>query len=519
MEPFEKTLTNIHLTILKNIPKMFTTIKLLRQLLLIVMLISCQSIDLLSQDEKQISPKKLIKDFDELIGFIEAHPDPYHAVPEATFNAKVAEIRASLDQPHTLPEFYCKLAAVVALLKDGHCNVYFPRFWMQSQRKEKGAFPYEVHLTNEDELYVIKNYNDGPIPVGSKIIRINGISVDSFLNKIDPYISYELKRFRNTVIDEDFEKYLYLAFGLSAPTVLDYYTSDTLSAEISYMPYKDWKKYERDHKDEREVKIERSEPYAYKKIKKGIGLINIYAFSTSDYDSYKVFLINTFKAIKKDSIHSLIIDIRGNFGGWPKIASRLFHYISDSYFKTMGRSSMKVSYAYKNYMYDLFPSLRASIPTIPQRRHFIDIEKIMGSDIGDYVNEDQFFNEKPETLEHEFKGDCYLLINRDSYSAASSFASTFQCYQMGTIIGEETGGTKIFRANPVFQQLNKTKLRVIMSTTKLYTACYDQEFAGIKPTIEFTPSILDISSDVDSQLFYTLRVIKKIQKKKKAMDN
>jgi len=86
----------------------------------------------------------------------------------------------------------------------------------------------------------------------------------------------------------------------------------------------------------------------------------------------------------------------------------------------------------------------------------------------------------PKDRKNEFKGDCYLLTNRDSYSAASSFASTFQCYQMGTIVGEETGGTKIFRANAIYTQLSRTAIWVRMSTTRMYTPCYSQEFEGVK---------------------------------------
>lgn len=473
-----------------------------------------------AQVGKLIDSKKLIKDFEYLEEVIEAHPDPYTHIEERDFKAKLDSVKATLNKPHLLLDFYRKVAYTVALIKDGHSAAYLPRFWMENQRKEVGAFPYEVHLTNENELYVIKNFNEGEIPVGAKVVSINGDSVDDFLDKIDPYISYELQPFRNTIIDGSFEEYLYLAYGHSDKTEIEYFMRDTTAVEVENMPYKEWKKFQKDNQEEREAKIEMGEPYAYKKVSDGVGLINIYAFRARNLQNYKIFLSKTFREIKKDSIHSLIIDVRGNFGGWPKIASYLFHYISDSHFKTMGKSSMKVSYPYRNYFYTRYPALRTGrvLLSTMQDRHRIDLNAVINDPIGSYVDEEIIFNESPVSKDYEFRGDCYLLTNRDSYSSASSFASTFQCYQMGVIVGEETGGTKIFRANPMYEELVKSGIRIAMSTTKLYTTCYNEEMQGVKPTVEYTPSIIELTSDMDTQLLFTQRLIK-LKAKREAMES
>lgn len=144
-------------------------------------------------------------------------------------------------------------------------------------------------------------------------------------------------------------------------------------------------------------------------------------------------------------------------------------------------------------------------------QHFVDINSVLHGTLGSFVIEDQAFNEEPIIEANEFRGDVYLLTNRDSYSAASSFASTFQCYGMGVLIGQETGGTKIFRANAMYELLPSSKLRVRISTTKLFTACFNEEMEGIKPTIAYTPSILELVSGLDTQLMFARKVIKKMQ--------
>lgn len=448
----------------------------LRLLTFIFLFSSIFGSSLFCQEETTISSKRLLKDFDQFMDFLEVHPDPFTHCPQEKYYHEIEQVRVSLKEPQTLLEYYKKLSFLVALMKDGHSSVHLPESWMKKQMKKHGVFPYEVYLDNNSELYILKNYHNGDILPGSRIISINNLPVDSFIKNIDPYISYERPHFRNTIIDDEFQKFLYLQFGVINNIKLEYFASDTLSEDVTFVPYKEWQSTKKMERSDREKLISLGKPYEYKKVKDGIGMINIFSFSADNLNDYNIFLMNTFKKIKQDSIHSLIIDVRGNYGGWPKIAAELFHYISDTYFKTMAMSHLKISGAYKNFIFNRYPFLRHNRSFIPERKHFIDLQAVVSEPAGSFVTESSFFNIEPHREDYEFTGDCYLLINRDSYSAASSFASTFQCYQMGPIIGEETGGTKIFRANAITEKLNKTGILISLSTTKLFTTCFTEEF-------------------------------------------
>ncbi len=467
-----------------------------------------------AQTEKMFSAKKLKKDYRFLLKQIEAHPDPYTNISEPTFKRKTDSIAASINEEMDLMEFYKKTAQTIALLRDGHSSTRLPKEWLKKKRKDFGAFPYEVYLNNEDELYILKNHSEDGIPKAAKILSINGISVAQFINQIDPYISYELPQFRNTIIDQQFEKYLYLHFGKSDNTQISYLLRDTMSHTVQNMPYKEWKKQQKNTKEKWKKLIEDGQPYEYENLGNGIGKLSIYAFYARDIDYYGIFLSDTFRKIREEQIHSLIIDVRGNFGGWPKIASYLFHYISNGHFKTQAKSTFKVSQALRNSIFAKAPALASTNFNFERRRHYIDMDALINDPIGTYVDEDIFFNEKPIKKDFEFTGDCYLLTNRDSYSAASSFASTFQCYLMGSIIGEETGGTKIFRANPMNETLAKTDISLSLSTTKLYNTCYNNEFEGVQANIKYVPTILELTSEMDTHLHYAIRVINKVRKKK-----
>ena len=485
-----------------------------KSILLAIALLVIGNITAFSQEEKEYSASRLRSDFKKFEKFLAAHPDPFTHISEESFRAKLDEVERSLDHPHTTLEFYKKLASLVALISDGHSAVYFPGSWWIRKLKANGCFPYEVYLTNDDELYVIKSYDNGSIQSGARIMAINGISVDSFIKAVEPFLSYEMIRFRNTIIDSDFNRFLYLAFGEQRANEITYFTADTLKTLVRNMPFKSWVKFQKEDRDADEKRAAMGRPYSYKKLEEGIGLIHVHSFAVGDVKAYELFLNKTFKQIRKDSIHSLIIDIRGNFGGWPGAASKLFHYISNTYFKTMAQSSMKVSYPLRELFGSFDPRMREFSKHMHHHRHFMDLEAIMNNTINTYVHEESLFNERPRNETYEFKGDCYLLTNRDSYSAASSFAATFQCYQMGTIIGEETGGTRIFRAAAIGELLPHSGIIIRMSTTKNYCTCYDQEFQGVLPNIAYSPSILELVSEQDIQLMYARRIIHKVQQAK-----
>ncbi len=478
------------------------------------------SIGLTAQSDKLLSIKQMKKDMAEMLAVVEAHPDPFTHIPEQEFmDAYNSEVASITQEVNTL-DYYKKVARIVALIRDGHSSVRMPAGWIAKKRRQHGVFPLSFYLSTEDELFVLKNYGDVDIPLGAKITKINDLPVLDFLAAIDPYISYEKKSLRNTLIDDDIEFYFYLVFGHSNDIKLQYNFGTEKEITVSNISLSQWGSNYKDTREESDAAIVKGEPYSYENLGHGTGILKIYSFFARDLDNYDRFLRNTFKSIQEDSIHSLILDVRGNYGGWPQISSKLFHYLTEYPFKTFAQNTLKVSKAYREYFYELYPDLRHENYVFPGHLHSIDLDAIMRDKIGSFKTRDFIYNELPKTRKYEFDGDLYLLTNRDSYSAASSFAATFQCYQMGTIIGVETGGTKIFRANAMHKKLSRSAINVNMSTSKVLCACYNEEFEGVTPTIAYSPSINELVSDMDTHLLYTQRIIKMVQKKKEEeMDN
>ena len=465
-----------------------------------------------AQNNRLLSPKKLKKDLKELVAVIEAHPAPYRHITEDQLNALIDSTKQLLEEPMTMLDFYKLASPIYSAIKDGHTSVRLPRKWMYNYRRANGVFPFKVHLTDDNRLYIIDNSSeDKTITLGSEILALNGVPTVTFLEGISPYISYEMENFRNSQIQTKFDTYLLLYFGQIDQVEIDYLSDVERKHTIEYIAYKDWKDEQGEEEVIKQKKIAISKPYDFKKIKEGVGLLKIYSFSFASGSVYSDYLRTMFGEIKKENITSLIIDVRGNTGGFPKTVSDLIHYVSEKYFKTMAISEMKVSNAYREYFNDRYNYNFHQYRT-KNRRHYIDITALFNEEVGTLVKEEASFNEPPKEMANEFTGDLFLLIDKRSFSASSSFAATFRCYQLGLLIGEETGGTKVFHANNMHKKLPHSAIRCAMATARDYTACYYAEDEGIKPDLPVIPTIPQLVAKQDAALNYSLRVISKAKR-------
>jgi len=482
-----------------------------RQLILFILIGMMGTVS--AQSNRLISSKKLKKDFKEIKNMIEAHPAPYRHITEERLTALIDSTEQLLNKEMDMIDFFKLMSPIYTKLKDGHSGIYIPYDWIEKHKKENGVFPYRIHLTEEHRLYLINDYSrDKTIQLGSEVLALNGVPTSTFIDRVSTYISYEQEIFRNSVLEKNFDLYLLLFFGKINTIELTYLSDKERKQVVSFIPYKDWKGELEESEVVRKKRIINNRPYEYEKINEEVGLIKIYSFSISNTASYNEFLRKMFKRIENDKITSLIIDVRGNTGGFPKTVSSLIHYISAKYFKTMAASEMKVSEVYQEYMRQR-TGYNPHKHVARTRRHYIDLKGLFANPIGSLVRKTDFHNEPPETLGYEFKGDVYLLIDKRSYSASSSFAATFRCYQLGLLIGEETGGTKIFHANSMRKAMSHSNLIVAMATSRKYTNCFnEEEDEGIHPDLLVKPAIPQLVAQQDVALNYTLRVIKKTKK-------
>ena len=87
-------------------------------------------------------------------------------------------------------------------------------------------------------------------------------------------------------------------------------------------------------------------------------------------------------------------------------------------------------------------------------------------------------------------------------------AIAFKCYQMGLIVGEETGGVYTAFGDVVNFQLPTTKLQASSSHKKFVHPCNDGKLHGVIPDVKIVPTINDFHSGRDAAIEYILSTIK-----------
>lgn len=469
-----------------------------------------------AQYNPTISAKKIKKEFSAMVKMMEAHPSLFRHITAEELSQTIDSTKKLINRPMDKIEFFKLVSPIYSAVKDGHTSIGIDAEWKKKYLKNNGVFPYKIYLDGDNRMYLIENYGeDKTIPLGSEILAINEQPVPEFLQQISKYIAYEQENFRNSLIQSDIDFYLMLQFGEVQKVDLTYQNQDEKSHTVGFIRVETKKVNLSDADKRRDKKMHSKQPFEYQELKGKIGLMKIYTFAIGEQNGFHVFLRNTFKKIAKDSITSLIIDVRGNTGGFPKSVSDIVHYISQKYFKTMAMSEMKVSNAYKDHFVDNY-NVNAYQTLYLKQRHYVDVSSIMKKPVGARVQETTFFNEEPKTEVFEYKGDSYLLIDKRSFSASSSFAATFRCYGLGLLIGEETGGTKVFYANSIGKAAPHSGLYYRVATTTDFTTCFDNPDEGIQPDLVAEPTIPQLVAKQDVALNYARLVIRKKRKMKKA---
>lgn len=147
------------------------------------------------------------------------------------------------------------------------------------------------------------------------------------------------------------------------------------------------------------------------------------SFKRKDY-------INTFSTyfdkISRSGVKNLIIDVRNNRGGEELLAGELLTYLIDSEFVL--------------YKYMRAATLDFDVGLPEENKLHLPQKSYVKTDSGYFkINDDVLNKFTPKTKDH-FNGKVFILSNGGSRSATNTMLSIIRTYNVGTIIGQESGG-------------------------------------------------------------------------------
>jgi hypothetical protein len=387
---------------------------------------------------KMLSPEDMRSDLDELFRQIEkVHPDPYAKRSKEDVNRDRQALYKELDQPLTIVEFYRKLEPLITSLGDNHTRVFPPPDTRDEMYAHERLLPFEIEFEGE-QAFITANYTENPdIPLGSELITIDETPLSSILSDAGAYqfldLGWYLWLLHGSV--PEYKIAIVPAGGnipveLTVPGVtlneINQQTTEPPVEEVTYNTLPNEK----------------------------IGILTLNDF-ISIYEPVK----KAFEQIQKDGVQNLIIDIRGNHGGYMESLDLFMNYLTDQPYQKCYKCAL---------------------------------------------------NRPWDNVSNRYHGNIYLLIGPYTHSAAVLLANILQDHQLATLIGEETAETSSFCAYVMIggEPLPRTGLKYMVSSQ-----CYVRpngivDGRGVIPDMIVKTKIDDIITGSDPVLDYTLKMIR-----------
>lgn len=407
---------------------------------------------------QQFSKEDLKEDLSFLFNKLDTtHYNLYHKHSRKEFEDTYHELMNGIQDSMNLFEFYYHVLPLYDMLEDAHSSLIFPFDYTDEYENMGGKFiPLEVEI-EKGHIYIKENHSTQEIDLYSEIVSINDVSSEKIIEDLEILINNERKTSEDKYMARFFDRALFPLYGFdnNYSVTIEYPDGNKSTVELEGVTS--------------EVFQSKSEPfYNYYSIGDSIGVIDLNL--CEGRDQFASFCDSVFTILQTENIPNLIIDVRDNGGGSTFHGDTLFTYLTNKAFSQYGPVNMKIS------------------PMVNRETDSIYFEK--------YDSQIENSHNNPK----RFIGNVYMIINENSFSSAAMMAATFKCYNIGTLIGQETGGIEIFFDEPIVMTMPKTNLRFLASYQYRWCACGKSTSRGTIPDHETTWCIKDKIGGVDTEI-------------------
>ena len=468
----------------------------------------------------------------------EAHPALYRYRTKREMDREFARAEAELTRPMTLFQFRNVMAPIVAAIKDGHTGfTNYQGDEISTVLASAKQFPLALKLESTRAFIVLNQGLDERATPSMEVLAINGNPLAEILQRILPKLPQDgdirtgqLYRLGfasgfhspgspgRTGFSEAYR--LYIGNPASFRTTLrDPQTQKTVVVELPAVTNAEARVNAEKNQVNRGVLTgirmlqvlgeQRSMRYLDGE---NTAILRIPHFSRSARGvaemggSFPDFLVKAFAELKSRGTKTLIIDMRGNPGGYDVYPGLLFSYLTSKEFRSNEPSYMKTFQpSFKQY---------TNLPAIDPLT-----DPYFGSAAGIWKadpNGGWLMTEKYPIVgvrkpsENHFDGTVYVLIDGGSFSAASAFCATTDFYKRAIFIGEETGGTGGGAGGEdIGPTLPASHLHVgIPIEAEFSVVDKGNRRRGTLPTYAVTQTIDDLAKGRDTVLEFTRELIR-----------
>lgn len=356
--------------------------------------------------------------------------------------------------------------------------------------------PFEFIILNH-ELYILKNFSlEETIKPGTKVFEINQKPAKELIKELTRFMVSDS---HNPAIKEkavsDFFPMAYSNF-IGKPDTFELKIITKGRAEkinikaLHKHEINSLKKTKYPHLKEADQK-----PLRLKiREKENLAIYEITSFNNDFIQHFNQnfidFTDSVFKQMEKQDLENLVIDIRGNFGGWTANGKHLF-----SYFIEDSLPYIESVYAKKTEGFS-FEKIMTSTS------EYSDTMKIKNGYWTDYINLMAY--PKP----NNFKGKTVVLIDENSKSCSSIFSSLMKEHKKATFVGSQVGGAQCGSNGMTLSiKLPHSQVGITFSTALYKSAVKNPSKKGVLPDYSIKADLPAVLENRDTVFNFALKKI------------
>ena len=399
------------------------------------------------------------------------------------FQNQFSKIEKSIKDNMTQNEVFLLLAPLFASLNDGHTGIIVPTDQRIEFTKAGGkSFPFFVNIV-DDSIYVsFYCGNDTTLfQKDDQLLKINGIKATKIIHDMESLFSGKAPKIRQKAIADKFRFLIWMLYGFNEDYNLTIKNNDNDIIEmtipgISSTEFKqNIKRMPKTNLCDFALDIDLNKSTAVMKIK-----------SFRDLDGFCLFADSAFANLKTNKIKNLVLDIRDNFGGRSVVVDSLMNYLTDKPYMQYKKIEVRISPELKEHYKKRYPHRLDWI-----NKYSIDDNVVIDHNIRETRNKN-----------NRFDGNLFLLTNSSSFSAAATFAGVFKKLKLGTIIGEETGGTIAYYGDFWFLNTPNSNIKFYVSPKRFIQYGGEEYNRGVIPdhiVHDKKSSIVEFANDIIEQ--------------------
>jgi len=428
-----------------------------------------------------ITAKDALADIDSMNQMIRRlHYNPFLFTDEKNYRYKTDSICSTIKDSVSFQSFILKLAYLTALLEDGHTNPVI----MQTVLKPyfRGSVFVPLVMESDDTgVYVKEDLLKSGIPVGARLVSINGLDMYSFFKEACNYYG-GLPSFRSVMATRLLNYYLFM-YGIKPPFAVRYiYNGNEQTATlVNGTNMSAWLT--------KTLPGSSVAPYSFEIINDKLGYLDFVSMKNPEvFDRY---IDSCIKLMNSKGIDSFVIDVRNNSGGNSQLADILISYFNtDKSYALWGGRYWRISNEYKQYL----------------RENGDAGHDYLTKKTGTVWHSAGCDKRKPFSNDTRFSGRVFLLTGPFTFSSANMLADGIKTYQLATIIGEPTGeNTNDFGETYRFTLPHSKVVMQVSTSYDIGADCQRHEHHPVNPDILIKTSLEDRFAGRDKVMEYLLK--------------